>query len=56
MSVSCHNNIIKLKNKGHVIILGDINCRTGTEDDFIDVLQVKKFIQVPEDEDIRIDD
>ena len=26
-----HNNVIKFKNKGHVIILGDINCRTGTE-------------------------
>ena len=51
-----HNNIVKFKNKGHVIILGDINCRTGTEDDFIDVRQVKNFVQGPEDEDIHIDD
>ena len=51
-----HNNVIKFKNKGHVIILGDINCRTGTEDDFIDVPQENNFVLAPGDEDLHIDD
>ena len=51
-----HNNVLRFKNKGHVIILGDINCRNGTEDDFIDVSKVNNFVQVPEDEDLHIDD
>ena len=50
------NNVIEFKNKGHVIILGDINCRTGTEDDFIDVPQVNNFVPAPGDEDLHIDD
>ena len=32
-----HNDVMKFKRKGRVMILGNINCRTGTEDDFIDI-------------------
>ena len=31
-----YEDVIKLKSKGHVIILGDMNCRTGIQDDFIE--------------------
>ena len=47
---------MKFKGKGRVMILGDINCRTGTEDDFIDIQPAKQFVVVPDDDDIHISD
>ena len=51
-----HHDVMKFKRKGRVMILGDINCRTGTEDDFIDIQPVEQFVVVPDDDDIHIND
>ena len=31
-----HNDITMYTCKGHIIVMGDINCRTGTDNDFIE--------------------
>ena len=53
-----HNDVMKFNRKGRVMILGDIhvNCRTGTEDDFIDIQPAEQFVVVPDDDDIHISD
>ena len=51
-----HHDVMKFKRKGRVMILGDINCRTGTEDDFIDIQPAEQFVVVPDDDDIHIND
>ena len=38
------------------MILGDINCRTSTEDDFIDIQPEEQFVVVPDGDDIHIND
>ena len=51
-----HHDVMKFKCKVHVMILGDINCKTGTEDDFIDIQPAEQFVAVPDDDDIHISD
>ena len=38
------------------MILGDINCTTGTEDDFINIQPAEQLVVVPEDDDIQMSD
>ena len=49
--------IIKYKDKGHVMLMGDLNCRTGTADDYIPNDESTNFINIPIDiPTIEIDD
>ena len=49
--------IIKYKDKGHVMLMGDLNCRTGTADDCIPNDESTNFINIPVDvPTIEIDD
>ena len=41
--------IIKYKDKGHVMLMGDLNCRTGTADDYIPKDESTNFINIPID-------
>jgi len=52
-----HNDVIKYKCIGHVIILGDLNCRTGTVSDLADPPGLNNFVVIPNYEQTRtIDD
>ena len=49
--------IIKYKDKGHVMLMGDLNCRTGTADDYTPNDESTNFINIPIDvPNIEIDD
>ena len=51
-----HNDVMKLMRKGSVMIIGDINCRTDTEDDFIDIQPAEQFVVIADHDDIHISD
>ena len=52
------NDVLKYKNRhiGRIVILGDLNCRTGIENDFIESHFSNSFVIPPELDGIYIDD
>ena len=52
----CEGNF-KYKEKGHVMLMGDLNCRTGTADDYISTGRSRNFGNIINDDPtIEIDD
>ena len=41
-----HECIIKYKKKGHVMLMGDLDCRTGTADDYISTDGSRNFVNI----------
>ena len=49
--------IIKYEEKGHVMLMGDLYCRTGTADDYISIDKSRNFVNIINDDPtIEIDD
>ena len=44
--------IIKYKEKGHVMLMGDLNCRTGNADDYISTDGSGNFVNIFSDDQI----
>ena len=54
--IVCEGNF-KYKEKGHVMLMGDLNCRTGTADDYISTGRSRNFVNIINDDPtIEIDD
>ena len=52
------NDVLKYKNlcRGRIVILGDLNCRTGTANDFTVSYSSNTFVTTPDIDEIQIDD
>ena len=52
-----HDDEFLYREKGKVVIMGDLNCRVGTQADFIDMAKSDEYLNLPDAmENISIDD
>ena len=49
-----YNDVTKYNEKGHVIVLGDLNARTGVTDDFVNTSETDKFRIPPDCDEVKI--
>ena len=52
-----YDDVLLYREKGEVVIMGDLNCRVGTQADFIDMDKSDEYLNLPDTmENISIDD